>query len=622
MACRERRADRPRERPEAGMSTNPTRKVLGISAFFHDAAAAIAIDGHIVAAAEEERFSRDKHDASMPIEAMRFCLVEAGISADELDAVVFYEKPLRKFERLLVDHLEAFPRAFPRFSRALSTWLGKKLWVEADIAKALDVDPERILFMSHHLAHAASAFLPSPFSEAAVLTIDGVGEWATSGIFHGTSNEGRAQLTPLVEQRYPHSLGLLYSALTAYLGFEVNEGEYKVMGLAAYGEPRFRREIEQMAQVAADGTLTLDMRYFAFQRSPTRSFSKQMERLLGPSRPPHAAFDPRSDEGRRYADIARSLQAFTEDAVLAMARHALALTGSRNLCLAGGVALNSVANGRLARELDIDALYVHPAAGDAGGAVGAALYASHVILGVPREAQAGVPYLGPSFSDDAIGRFLDDCRIAHHVEQDLVTLDRDVARRLAQGQVGALFQGRAEWGPRALGARSILADPRHQHMTEFVNTKVKYREPFRPFAPAVLADEVHRWFELAPEGRDTFMTPYMLSVARVTPEGQALLPAITHVDGTARVQVVRPTGQGPEGSRFHALLERFREETGVGCLLNTSLNLKGEPLATTPAEAYAIFVRSGLDFLVLGNCLVTKRTLAGESPEAELEYAA
>lgn len=598
----------------------PATRVLGISAFFHDAAAALAVDGHIVAAAEEERFSRDKHDASMPVDAMRYCLAHAGVSAAELDAVVFYEKPLRKFERLLVDHLEAFPRAFPRFSRALSTWLGKKLWVEADIAKALDIDPARILFMSHHLAHAASAFLPSPFSDAAVLTIDGVGEWATSGIFHGTTGAGTA-LRPLVEQRYPHSLGLLYSALTAYLGFEVNEGEYKVMGLAAYGEPRFRRELELMASFAPDGTLTLDMSYFAFQRSPTRSFSPKMERLLGPSRAPHLPFDPASSEGRRYADIARSLQAFTEDAVLAMARHALALTGSRNLCLAGGVALNSVANGRLARELDVDAVYVHPAAGDAGGAVGAALYASHVILGVPRAPQAATPYLGPAYSDEAIARFLGECRIPHRCESDLVTLDREVARRLAQGQVGALFQGRAEWGPRALGARSIIADPRHQHMTEFVNTKVKYREPFRPFAPAVLADEAHRWFELAPQGRDTFMTPYMLSVARVTPEGRALLPATTHVDGTARVQVVRPTGQGPEGARFHALLERFRDETGVGCLLNTSLNLKGEPLATTPAEAYAIFVRSGLDFLVLGNCLVTKRP-DGDLAQPEQEYAA
>jgi len=609
------------------MSVPKPMRVLGISAFFHDAAAALAIDGHIVAAAEEERFSRDKHDASMPIQAMRFCLAEAGISAEDLDAVVFYEKPLRKFERLLVDHLEVFPRAFPRFSRALSTWLGKKLWVENDIAKALDIDPERILFMSHHLAHAASAFLPSPFAEAAVLTIDGVGEWATSGIFHGTAgstgNGGKVALTPLVEQRYPHSLGLLYSALTAYLGFEVNEGEYKVMGLAAYGEPRFRNEIERMASFTEDGTLTLEMRYFAFQRSPTKSFSKQMERLLGPARPPHEAFDPRSPQGRRYADIARSLQAFTEDAVLAMARHALALTGSRNLCLAGGVALNSVANGRLARELDVAAIYVHPAAGDAGGAVGAALYASHVILGAPREAQSPSPYLGPAYDDDAIVRFLDDCRIAHRVVPT-VELDGEIVHRLAQGQVGALFQGRAEWGPRALGARSIIADPRHLHMTDFVNTKVKYREPFRPFAPAVLADEAHRWFELAPEGRDTFMTPYMLSVARVTPEGQALLPATTHVDGTARVQVVRPTGQGPEGARFHALLERFRDETGVGCLLNTSLNLKGEPLATTPAEAYSIFVRSGLDFLVLGNCLVTKAASVSPSDDvaANLENAA
>ena len=591
------------------MSTNGTNgtHILGISAFFHDAAAALACDGHIVAASEEERFSRDKHDASMPKLAARFCLAQAGITAAELDAVVFYEKPLRKFERLLVDHLAAFPRAFPRFSRALSTWLGSKLWVEADIAKTFDIDPERVLFMSHHLAHAASAYLPSPFEEAAIVTIDGVGEWATSGIFHGRGSA----ITPTVEQRYPHSLGLLYSAITAYLGFEVNEGEYKVMGLAAYGEPRFRKEIEQLVHVAADGTLALDLSYFAFQRSPTKSFSNKLERLLGPARTPHVALDPASSDGRRYADIAKSLQVVTEDCVLAMARHALATTGARNLCLAGGVALNSVANGRLARELDVDGLYVHPAAGDAGGAVGAALYASYTIFGVPRTQSSPSPYLGPSFSDADIRTFLDDCRIGHRVVEPRA-LDVDVARRLAKGQVGAFFQGRAEWGPRALGARSILADPRHPHMTEFVNTKVKYREPFRPFAPAVLADEASRWFELAPAGRDALMTPYMLSVAKVTAEGRDMLPATTHVDGTARVQVVQPSTTAPESTRFAGLLERFREETGVGCLLNTSLNLKGEPLATTPAEAYSVFVRSELDFLVLGNCLVTKPPAAQE----------
>lgn len=587
-----------------------TARVLGLSAFFHDASAALAVDGALVAAVDEERLSRDKHDASLPVRAAAACLGAAGLTAGELDAVAFYEKPLRKFERLLVDHLAAFPFAFPRFSRALSSWLTKKLWVEQRIADALDVDPERVWFLQHHLAHAASSFLTSPFEEAAVMTVDGVGEWATSAIYHGRPGRGgdrggdRPSLDAKVEQRYPHSLGLLYSTVTAYLGFEVNEGEYKVMGLAAYGEPRFRDLFGRVAAIGPDGALRLDPRYFAFRRSATRSFTPALERLFGPARAPDAPLDPTSADGRRFADIARSLQAFTEDALLAMARHALALTGSRHLCLAGGVALNSVANGRLARELDVDGVWVPPAAGDSGGAVGAALYASQVLLGRSR-APFGGPYLGPSFHDDAIAAFLGEARIPHRFAAP-ADVDGEVARRLARGEVGAWFQGRAEWGPRALGARSILADPRHAGMTAFVNTKVKYREPFRPFAPAVLADEAARWFELSPPALAP-MTPYMLAVAPVTAEGRARLPAVTHVDGSARVQVVRP--DAPESARFAALLARFRDETGVGCLLNTSLNLKGEPLATTPAEAWSVFARSELDFLVLGNAVVDKRAV-------------
>jgi len=412
------------------------------------------------------------------------------------------------------------------------------------------------------------------------------------------------------------------------------------MGLAAYGEPRVADALRQVAQVSADGVLPLDLSYFAFRRSPTRSFTAKLERLLGPARPPHVLLDLGTAEGRRFADVARSLQLVTEEALLAMARCALARTGARNLCLAGGVALNSAANGRLARELDVDALYVHPAAGDAGGAVGAALYASHVLCGLPRELPTGAdaarrlrlppdgsPYLGPRFDDAAIATFLADCRVAHRVYDDTAVLDREVARRLARGEVGAFFQGRAEWGPRALGARSILADPRHGHMTGFVNTKVKYREPFRPFAPAVLADEAERWFALATQGRDTYLTPCMLAVAPVTEAGRSMLPATTHVDGTARVQVVRqPTADTPpEGARFHRLLGYFRDETGVGCLLNTSLNLRGEPLVTTPAEAYSVFARSELDFLVLGSCLVTKaaaRAHAPHEPDLEQELVA
>lgn len=577
--------------------------VLGISAHFHDAAAALVIDGQVVAAIEEERLSRKKHDASLPLRAVASCLAQAGLTAQDLDHVVFYEKPLRKFERLLVGHLDAYPRALSRFSRALGTWLSDKLWVEQALAKALDIDPEILLFAEHHGSHAASAFLASPFREAAVLTVDGVGEWAASALHHGVSSETGTRLDLLAEQRYPHSLGLLYSALTAYLGFEVNEGEYKVMGLAAYGEPRFGAEFERFVTVAADGVLRLDLDYFAFHRSPTQSFSKKLVKLLGPARAPEHDFDPRTPEGRRYADIAATLQRVTEDAMLAMAREALRRTGSRNLCLAGGVALNSAMNGRLARELDVDAIYVHPAAGDAGGAVGAALWATHVLHGRPRREDV-MPScgLGPEYTSASIAAFLAESRIPSESLPDAGEMDQEIARRVARGEVGAVFFGRAEWGPRALGGRSIIASPQRAEMVDFVNTSVKFREPFRPFAPAVLAEDAETFFALDPRGRDTYLTPYMLAVVPVTERGAEALPATTHVDGTARVQVVRPR----EAPRFHALLSAVKAETGVGCLLNTSLNLKGEPLATSPVDAYAVFARSGLDFLVLEDRLVTK----------------
>ncbi len=576
-------------------------KVLGISAFFHDAAAALVVDGQVVAAVEEERLSRKKHDASLPVLSITEILEDQGITSDDLDAVVFYEKPLKKFDRILQGQLAAFPRGFKRFARAMPTWLSRRLWMEHELASRIDVDPDKVLFSSHHLSHAASAFYPSPFESAAVLTVDGVGEWASSGVFHGTG----ATLRPVVEQRYPHSLGLLYSALTAYLGFEVNEGEYKVMGLAGYGTPRFREAFDRLVQVADDGALTLDLRYFAFQRSATQSFSPRMEALLGPARKPGAPLDPMTPDAEmsRFADIAATLQAVTEDTLLLMARHALVVTGERNLCLAGGVALNSVANARLSRELDVDGIYVHPAAGDSGGAVGAALWASHEVFGVPRHpvVMPRANYLGRSVDDASIGRFLADCRIPARRFEDDAALDAEVATRLARGEVGAYVQGGFEWGPRALGARSILADPRRADMTRFVNEKVKFREPFRPFAPACLAREASRFFELDPRGRDRFLTPYMLAVVPVTEEGRRVLPATTHVDGTARVQVV----DAAHSPRFARLIEAFAAQTGVGCLLNTSLNLKGEPLCATPADAYSTYSRSGLDFLAMGNFVVS-----------------
>lgn len=580
-------------------------KVLGISAFFHDAAAALAIDGRIVMALEEERLSRIKHDPALPTLSISKILDSQGLTVDELDAIIFYEKPLRKFDRILQGHLGEFPRGFKRFARALPSWLSRRLWVEHELATTLDCDPDKIRFSTHHLSHAASAFYPSPFESAAILTVDGVGEWASAGLFHGRDT----RITPISEQRYPHSLGLLYSAITAYLGFEVNEGEYKVMGLSSYGEPRFRAEFDRIVTVHDDGSVALDLSYFAFQHSHEASYSPRLEALLGPARPPGDDFDPSRD--RRYADIARTLQLVTEEALLQMARHALARTGESRLVLAGGVALNSVANGRLARELDLEAggLYVHPAAGDAGGAIGAALWASHELLEVPRGVTSvPAPQRGPSFSEAEIEDALTACR-ARFVKMAEPELDRELAKRLARGEVGAFFQGEAEWGPRALGARSILADPRRPEMTSFVNEKVKFREPFRPFAPACLADEAPLYFDL--HRNDQHLSPYMLTVVPVTGLGQRVLPATTHIDKTARVQVVSPEAS----PRFARLLTAFAVETGVGCLLNTSFNLRGEPMCASPLDALSTFQRSALDFLAIGPFLVTRADLA-TLPEA------
>jgi carbamoyltransferase len=603
--------------------------ILGISAFFHDAAAALVVDGEIVAAAQEERFSRIKNDASLPVEAARFCLETAGISIADVDHVVFYEKPLRKFERILVGHLRAFPRSLAQFSRSMSRWLERRLWTKSDLCRALGCAPDRVLFCDHHMSHAASAFLCSPFSSAAVIAVDGVGEWATTSIYRGrTTPEGfgeRSERGPealarssvpivegstidkLCELRFPHSIGLLYSAITAYLGFEVNEGEYKVMGLAAYGEDLHADAFAKLCRVGDDGSLEIDTRYFCYHRHATRSFTPLLEELLGPARRPGAPLDPESGSGdsQRFADVAASLQAFTERYLLALARQAHRLTGETRLCLAGGVALNCVANRRIADEGPFEDLFVQPAAGDAGGALGAALWAAHVVYGMPRGAPLRNAFLGGAYSPADIARFLDDAGVAHRVFDDAGALSEEVARRLSDGEVGGWFQGRFEWGPRALGARSILADAREPGMREKVNRKIKFREGFRPFAPAVLADEASRWFDL-PRGDADKLAPFMCGVAKVTAEGRAMLPATTHVDGTARVQRV----DRADNPRLHGLLEAFRARTGVGVLLNTSMNLKDEPLCASPAEAYGVFVRSELDFLVLERCLIDKSALA------------
>jgi len=578
--------------------------VLGISAFFHDAAAALLVDGEVVACAQEERFSRIKHDAALPVEAARFCLGQAGLTMADVDHVVFYEKPLRKFERLLVTHLREFPKGLLQFPRAMATWLGQRLWIESDLCKGLGCTREQLLFCEHHLSHAASAFFSSPFERAAVVTVDGVGEWATTSIYRAESSASGSSVELLEELHFPHSIGLLYSALTAYLGFEVNEGEYKVMGLSAYGQPRFLEALERVCSIGDDASLTLDARYFCYPRSATKSFTPELEALLGPARVPGAplSFPARDDESQRFADVAASLQVLTERYMLALARRAHALTGESALCLAGGVALNCVANRRVQVEGPFERVFVQPAAGDAGGALGSAQWVTHVLGRTPRRAPLRHAFLGAAWAPADIARFLDDCGVEHDVFTDRALLDDEVARLLAEQQVGGWFQGRFEWGPRALGARSIIADARDPNAQDRVNRKIKFRESFRPFAPAVLADEAGRWFELdAPA--DDLLAPFMCSVVPVRPEVRGELPAVTHVDGTARVQVIH----AQDNPRFHSLVEAFRRRTGVGVVLNTSMNLKDEPLCASPAEAYAVFARSDLDFLVLENCLIRRR---------------
>jgi carbamoyltransferase len=592
--------------------------VLGISCYFHDAAAALVINGKLVAAAQEERFSRIKHDSNFPEKAIQFCLEEAGLTADDLDHVVFYEKPLLKFERILVTHLRTFPFGLGQFIKSMALWLTKRLWLGRELALKIGVTEEQVLYSRHHLSHAASTYLTSDVKDAAILTVDGVGEWNSTAIFHGQTTSEGTSISPIEEQHFPHSLGLLYSAFTAYLGFRVNEGECKVMGMAPYGTPKYRDAIDSIVQLADDGSVTLDMDYFCFDRSATKSFTKKLENLLGPARKPESLLEfPALPDGdvQRFADVAASIQSFLEDALLKLAQHAHALTGSKNLCLAGGVALNSVANRRIAEEGPFDAIHVHPAAGDAGGAAGAALYISNVIAGDPRHVMQ-TPLLGRAIESTGVKQFLDDCHV-RYADLDEATLAKEVAHRLANGQVGAFCMGRFEWGPRALGARSILADPELAGTRDRVNAKIKFRESFRPFAPAVLEEEAHRYFDLG-RGADKSLLPHMLSVLPVKQDAQEKLQAVTHIDGTARVQVVNR-----ESSPYlHEVLKAFQQQTGRGVLLNTSLNLKGEPPVASIADAYATFIRSELDFLILEGCLIVKSDANMRGAEPTLEHQA
>jgi carbamoyltransferase len=559
--------------------------------------AALLCDGQIVAAAQEERFSRRKNDASFPSRAAAFCLAEAGISLRDVDLVAFYDKPLLKFDRLIDTYLAFAPRGLQSFVTAMPIWTREKLFLRSLIRRSLSELPggppphfPPILFPEHHRSHAASAFFPSPFPHAAVLCIDGVGEKATTSAWLGNGNS----LTALWQLDFPHSLGLLYSAFTSYLGFRVNSGEYKVMGLAPYGEPRFvDRIVGTLLDLKEDGTFRLDMRYFGFATGLTMTNGAFHSLLGGP---------PRSPEGpltQRHMDLARSIQAVTEEVVLRLARTIRRETGERQLCLAGGVALNCVANGRILREAGFEDVWIQPAAGDAGGALGAGLAAWHEHLGMPRTPAPGDAMrgalLGPSWGAPAIGEALArHGAVAHPLGDD--ELFRRTAELLAAGDVVGWFQGRMEYGPRALGNRSILGDPRDPGMQSRMNLKIKFRESFRPFAPAVPAECAADYFALDRE------SPYMLLVASVREHARAALPAVTHVDGSARVQTVRAGGN----PRFHALLKAFERVTGCPVLVNTSFNVRGEPVVCTPAEAYRCFMKTGMDHLVLGGLLLHK----------------
>jgi carbamoyltransferase len=589
--------------------------ILGISCYYHDAAAVLLRDGQLLAAAEEERFSRVKHDFGFPKNAIQFCLETGGIRGSDLDYVVFFEKPFRKLDRLLMTVLQTYPLSWKVFRESMITWMIDKLWVGSTIEDELGVPKEKVLFGEHHLSHAASAFLCSPFEEAAILTVDGVGEWVTSTWGTGRGNEIR-----LINQtEFPHSLGLLYSAFTAFLGFEVNEGEYKVMGMAPYGQPKYLDKVWKLVRRNDDGSFALDMDYFCFHHSTDRTFNGRFVELFGEPRPPQMYFYTKAsgfpkyfgepppnyaeicEKNQYYADIAASIQKVTEEVLIGMARSLQRKTGMKRLCIAGGVGLNSVANTRILRETGFEELYVQPAAGDGGGALGAALWAYHTLLGKPRNFTMDHAYWGRSYSTEEIGDFLKQNNIAHrYIEDESVLLDA-VVDRLVQSKVVGWYQGRFEWGPRALGNRSILADPRSPEMKDIVNSKIKFREPYRPFAPSVLADQAESYFEL-PNAANHYPARFMLYVVPVKEQKQAVLPAITHVDGTGRLQTVF-RAQSP---RYYSLIERFGHATGVPVLMNTSFNLKGEPIVTTPANAFSTFSKSEMDTLVLGNFVVDK----------------
>jgi len=586
--------------------------ILGISAFYHDSAACLISDGEIVAAAQEERFSRKKHDFRFPELAIKYCLEERGISSKDLDIVAFYDKPFLKFERLLESYIGFAPKGFTSFLKAMPVWMKQKIFLRDVISKSLPDFDGKMLFGNHHESHAASAFYPSPFKRSAILTADGVGEWSTSTFGVGKDNNVKL----LKELKFPHSLGLLYSAFTYYTGFRVNSGEYKIMGLAPYGEPKYVQQIlEHLIDLKEDGSFKMDMQYFNYAVGLTMTNSKFAKLFGGPAR------EPESELTQKQMDLARSVQVVTEEIMLRTARHIHKVTGEKYLCMAGGVALNCVANGKILREGPFEDVYIQPAAGDAGGALGVAMAAWYKYLGKERKIENGVnriqkaTYLGPEFKPDEVQKFLDENNFPYtKLDEDQIA--ETVAGIISNEKVVGWFQGRMEFGPRALGARSIIGDSRSPEMQKTMNLKIKFRESFRPFAPSVAAEHISDWFEIDRE------SPYMLMVAQVKKEKcfavddkqkglfgidklnvpRSEIPAITHVDYSARIQSVNKE----DNPLYHEMITKFYEKTGCPVIINTSFNVRGEPIVCNPKDAFVCFMRTNMDYLIMGPYLLDK----------------
>jgi len=592
--------------------------ILGISCFYHESACCLIKDGKVVAASAEERFSRNKHDSEFPELAIKFCLDRAKIKAKDIDFVAFYEKPFWKFQRILQSTLATYPFSASLFTRAMTTWLTDKLWVRSIISGKLEIDPGKVLFVPHHLSHAASSFYPSGFKKAAILTVDGVGEWATTT--YGSGDGNKIQIKK--EIKFPHSLGLLYSVFTAFLGFEVNDGEYKVMGMAPYGKPKYTDKVKKLININRDGSYSLNMEYFTYHKSFKKSFSNKFKELFGEPRqkdlhfftkdsgyPSYFGDKPKNyneicELNQRFADIAASIQAVTEEILLLSVNNLHKETKLEDLCIGGGVGLNSVANGMLLQKSPFKRIFIQPAAGDDGGSLGAAFYVYHSILNKKRVFVQDNCYFGADFSNQEIETFLKKKKLKYtNIKSENKLIDF-LTDELKKDKVIGFFHGRAEWGPRALGSRSILASPRKEEMKEIINTKIKFREPYRPFAPVTLVSKAAEYFEVGKKDHVS-LTNFMLAVFDVKKSKRKIIPAVTHVDGTGRFQVVSEK----QNSRYFNLIKRFGEKTGVYVLLNTSFNLKGEPIVNSPQDALNTFGKSGLDLLVLENYIIRKEDL-------------